>query len=319
MRTRGRWGAAALLVALLLAPLVVTNVYHMHILNMIGIFAILALGLNLVLGFCGQFSLGQAGFFGIGAYTSALLVTRAGLSFWLALPAAAVVAGACGVLIGPVMRLRGGALGIVTLALGEIVRILLLNLTWLTRGPMGIVGIPAPRLGPLEIATAHGFYYIILAAVVCHYVVTHRIIHSRVGRAMRAVRDNELAAEATGIATHRYKIKTFGVASFFTGAAGSLYAHMNQFISPYDFTLDTSVEILTMVVLGGAGSTVGPVFGAALLVLASEWLRILKEYRLIVYGLLVAVILVVAPRGLAGVVETLGRRRVDRLASEPAR
>lgn len=287
-------------VFLISIPLWIKDVYYLRIVNMIGISVLLTLGFNLLIGFTGQISLGQAAFYGVGAYVSALLSSRLGLPFWIALPAAGISGALMGVLIGPVLRLRGYGLAMATFFLGEIVKIVLVQWESVTGGANGITSIPYPRVGRWTLSTNEQFYYLILISVIVNYLVILRVIDSRVGRAMQAIRDNQEAAEATGIDSIRYKIIAFMIAGIFSGIAGSLYAHLTTFVSPESFDIIKSVEILTMVVVGGAGSLPGSIIGAALMTLLPEILRIFQEYRLILFGGMILFILNFMPGGLAG-------------------
>jgi branched-chain amino acid transport system permease protein len=303
------WAAGA---ALTLLPLAVRDPYQFRVLNFVGINALLALGLNLVVGMAGQISMGQAGFYGVGAYTAALLAVRAGLPFWLTLPSAGLVAGALGLVIGPVLRVCGVFLAVATLAFGEIVRIVISNLA-LTNGPNGIPGIPAPSLGPFRFDSDARYYYLVLLCVVACAAAIARLSDSRVGRAMRALRDNEDAAEVMGVHVLRYKVMAFAVAAAFAGIAGALLAHLQTYISPESFTFLTSVDIVFMAVVGGLGSVPGSVVGAFVVVVAPEWLRVLQAYRLMVYSLVILAVLIFFPRGLWGVVEAAAGRLRQRL------
>ena len=293
----------AVLVAL---PLLTADTYFIFLMNHIGIYILLALGMNLLIGFTGQFNLGQAGFYAIGAYTSALLTLRTGLSFWIALPVAGLVSAFFGVVLGPVLKLRGHILVMATIAFAEIVRLVSLNWVGLTRGPAGLPRIPYPTIGSFAFSTEHRFYYLTLACVVIAYFVIARMINSRIGRALRAIRNDETAAWVTGVNIVRYKILALAVASFFAGIAGSLYAHLNSFISPHIFTLEETIKVLTMVVVGGAGSIAGSVIGASVLILVSEGLRTLMQLRLLIYAAMMLAVLMLAPKGLYGIYKQLG-------------
>lgn len=297
-----RWLVVAALVVL---PLLVRNPYTIRVLNLVGINCLLALGLNLVIGVAGQLSVGQAGFYAVGAYTAGILAVRFGVPFWLTLPAAALAAGALGLLIGPVLRIRGVFLAVVTLAFGEIVRIVINNWMTVTNGPNGIPGIPFPSLAGFPFNTDARYYYLILLWVLICYFTIARMADSRIGRAMRALRDNEDAAEVMGVQVIRYKVMAFAVAAVFAGVAGALTAHLQTYISPEHFTFLTSVDIIFMVVVGGLGSVPGSLVGAFVVVVGPEWLRFLKDYRLIVYSLVILSFLVFVPRGLYGALEQL--------------
>lgn len=291
--------------ALALVPLVMPNVYTIHVLNEVGINSLLALGLNLVIGGAGQLSVGQAGFYGVGAYTAGILATRLGFPFWATLPLAGIAAGVVGLVIGPVLRLRGVSLAVATLAFGEIVRIVISNWMTLTNGPNGIPGIPFPSLAGFVFNTDYRYYYLVLAWVVLCYLTVARLADSRVGRAMNALRDNQDAAEAMGVDVIRYKVMAFVVAAAFAGVAGALFAHLQTYISPDNFTFLTSVDIIFMVVVGGLGSVPGSLVGAFVVVVGPEFLRFFKDYRLIVYSLVMLTFLIFAPKGLLGLVQRL--------------
>ncbi len=295
----------ALVGALALVPLAVPNVYTIHVLNEVGINSLLALGLNLVIGVAGQLSVGQAGFYGVGAYTAGILATRLGFPFWATLPLAGVLAGLVGLVIGPVLRLRGVSLAVATLAFGEIVRIVISNWMALTNGPNGIPGIPFPSVAGFVFNTDYRYYYLVLTWVVLCYLTVARLADSRVGRAMNALRDNQDAAEAMGVHVIRYKVMAFAVAAAFAGVAGALFAHVQTYISPDNFTFLTSVDIIFMVVVGGLGSVPGSLLGAFVVVVGPEFLRFFKDYRLIVYSLVMLTFLVFAPKGLLGLAQRL--------------
>jgi branched-chain amino acid transport system permease protein len=288
-----------LLAALL--PLVVSDQYIMRLMTIAGIYVILAVSLNFVTGYAGQFCLGWAAFYGIGAYTSALAVTKLGLSFWLAFPLAGIVAALFGIILAiPTMRLRDIYLALTTLGFGEIVRLVLLNWTDLTRGSMGIPGIPSPALFGQSLDSPFFYYYFILGMVLFVIAATGRMIDSRMGRALIAIRENEIAAKSMGINTTAYKIQAFAIAAFFSGLAGSFYAHYSSYIDPNAFGFGESIAILAMVVLGGMGSTTGAVFGAVTLSLLPEVLRGLAEYRMIIFGGILMIVMLVRPQGFFG-------------------
>jgi branched-chain amino acid transport system permease protein len=301
---RKRTSLLLLGIFLVILPMIIRNeVYFIHMLNMVGIYSLLAIGLNLVLGYCGQFSVGQAGFFAIGAYTSALLSVEANFSFWLALPISGIAAGLAGLIVGPVLRLRGIFLGMSTLAFGEITRLIITNWVSLTNGPNGIMDIPPPQIGPFSFSTETSFYYLILVIVVINYIVGLRMVNSRFGRAMKAIRDNPDAAEVMGVWAARYKIETWIVAAFFAGIAGSLAAHLNAYISPDEFTFWTSVNLIFMLIVGGMGTLGGSIVGAFVIVCLPEFFRVFAEYRMIIYPFAVILILIFVPEGLYGLIK----------------
>jgi branched-chain amino acid transport system permease protein len=231
-----------------------------------------------------------------------------GIPFWVTMFLAAIAAGLMAFAIGPVLRLRGVFLAVATLAFGEIVRIVISNWIPVTRGPNGIPGIPFPSLGAFTFDTDQRYYYLVLAWVLVAYAVVARMADSRIGRAMKAIRDNQDAAEVMGVHAIRYKIIAFVVAATFAGVAGALLAHLQTYISPENFTFLTSVDIIFMVVLGGLGSAPGSIVGAFVVTVAPEWLRFLKDYRIIVYALIILSVLIFAPTGLYGAIGRLRRR-----------
>jgi branched-chain amino acid transport system permease protein len=270
----------------------------MHLLNILGIYILLTTGLNLVLGVSGQISVGHAAFWGLGAYTSALLTVKVGLNFWIALLASGIVGAVTAFAIGPVLRLKGHVLAVATIAFGEIVRLVLLNWVSLTNGPAGFYHIPAPTIGPLALNSEHSFYYLILGCVVLNLLGLNRLIESRLGKIWRAIRDDEEGAESVGVFSTRLKVYAFAVAGFSAGIAGSLYAHLTSYISPHIFTLGESLRLLTMIIVGGEGSMGGAVLGSFFLTLTSEYSRYLQEYSLIPYGLVMLLFLIFAPKGM---------------------
>ena len=292
---------AGIVLVTVLLPLVITDDYVLRILIMSGIFVMLTLSLNLVTGFTGQFCLGWAAFYGIGAYTSALLTMKAGLSFWLAMPLGGFMAALFGLLLGlPTMRLKEIYLAITTLGFGEIIRLIMLNWTDLTRGSMGLPGIPAPSILSYEFSSNQSYYYFILALVLITVAAMRRLIDSRTGRALIAIREDELAAKSMGIDVTAYKMLAFAVGAFFAGLAGSFYAHYTSFIDPHTFSFTESIAILAMAVLGGLGSINGSILGAVILTVVPELLRGIAEYRLIVFGLIMMAVMLLRPQGIFG-------------------
>ena len=307
MRARLLVGAAVL--GALGAPLLAGDQYVLHVLIMWGIYAVLTLGLNVINGFAGQLSIGQGAFYGIGAYCAAILTVTAGWSFWLATPTATAVAAAVGMLVSlPVLRVRGIYLGMATFGFAEIVHVVLRSWDSLTKGVLGISGILPPIVLGVDFGTQDRFYYLVLAAVLLSALLSHRIYQSSVGHALLAIREDELAAGLLGVNTTAYKVAAFGVAAGLAGLAGSLFAHYLTYISPENFTSVESILIVTMLIVGGRGNTLGAVVGAGLLVALPEALRVVSVYRLLIYGLLLVGAAVFRPDGLVGRLG-LGRRR----------
>ncbi len=299
-------GRARVLVPLLvmagaaILPFVYPDLYFIHVLDLGLINAILAVSLQFLLGYAGQPSLGHAAFFGTGAYASALAVMRGGISFPVAFLIASVAAGALGACLGPISRLRGYYLAIATLAFGQILHLVLNNWEAVTQGPLGIRSVPPPRLGPLVFRTDHQAYYLILAVLALTLWAYQRLVRSRFGRALIAIRENEVAAAAMGVNPGLYKLKVFVISSISAGMAGSLFAHVTGYLNPNSFTFQESVAILVMVVVGGHQSLWGALVGAVLLSLAPEYLRVFHDYRLVIYGAVVVALMMFLPEGLAG-------------------
>ena len=271
----------------------IINPYYSGILTMVCINVILAVSLNLATGFLGQLVLGHAGFMSVGAYAAALFTMYSGLptmaSFPLALLIGGIVAAAFGVIIGvPALRLKGDYLAILTLGFGEIIRVLILA-TPFTGGAAGLSGIPLLTT----------FTYVFIVAILTVAVI-FAFIHSRHGRAVIAIREDEIAAEAAGIHTTYYKLLAFVLAAFFAGIAGGLYAHHIGVLDPSKFDLNYSVEILSMVVLGGMGSITGSVVAAIVLTLLPELLRGFSEYRMLIYSIILICVMLFKPSGLLG-------------------
>jgi branched-chain amino acid transport system permease protein len=284
----------------------VASTYILHLAIMAGIFSILSLSVNLLSGYTGQFSIGHAGFWAIGAYTSALLTTNLHYSFWIGLPAAGFVAMIFGLIIGiPAIRVSGVYLAVVTIAFGLIVQTLLFNLEGLTGGAHGIYAIPRPSLGRWQFHSREEFYWLVLAVLLLLVAVAVRLMNSYVGRAFIAIREDELAAQAIGIHTTYYRVVAFLMSAFFAGLAGSLYAHYLRYINPEAFGIIISINILMMVIVGGLGSIPGSILGAIVVYLLPEFLRFLGHAYYMVFGALVIAMLVFLPNGLIDVLDRL--------------
>lgn len=296
-----RWHGALLLVVLCLVLPLVGDDYLLRVGALVAMFAVIALSLTLVAGLAGQISLGQAGLVGVGAYTSALLVKDHGWSFWLALPAAGCVAAVIGaVLIGPTLRLSGHYVSIATLAIGGGVSAALLNLEPITRGPLGISAIPPPNAFGHEIVSPRDYYLLTLGAfLVCGGVIT-LLRRSHLGRAWRAIREDEVAAASFGVPVKRYKALAFALSSLVAGIGGSLLAHQYSFINPSIFSIVVSVQALTIVVLGGLSNVAGAAVGAVILVGLPELFRPLADARTLLFGVLLILLVHFRPQGLFG-------------------
>jgi branched-chain amino acid transport system permease protein len=282
-------------------PAVVTNRYYIQVLIFIGIYIILALSLNLLNGYVGLLSIGHAAFYGIGAYASAKLVMVVGLPFPLAMLGAGAVAGIFGYVIAKTtLRLSGIYMTLATLGFNMIFFLVLQNWMSFTNGPLGIMDIPPPSILGYVIETRIQYYYLIFVLVLVTIGSMHRLMTCRFGRALVGIRENELAAETMGVNTTRYKIQAFVLAAFYAGIAGSYYAHFIKYISPDSFYIYESFILLAMLAFGGQGNLIGPVVGAAVLIIIPELFRFLQEYRMLVYGGVLIIMMLVRRQGLLG-------------------
>lgn len=274
------------------AMLAQVDPYILQIVVNIGIAIILALGLNVITGLTGQLSLGHAAFMSVGAFTSALLTIKTGLPFSINIIAAASFTAVIGMLIGyPILRLTGDYLAICTLGFAEIVKVFFLNFDP-TNKALGLT-VPAAKTEiPMPIV-------VWICAILAIIAVTF-LQNSRFGRALKAIRGDEIAAESMGISLTRYKLASFAVGTFLAGVGGSLYGHFLSYLNPSDFSFLKSVDILSMIVLGGLGSVPGAVIGASVLAAAPEFLRFMSQYRMLVYGALLVFLMVFRPNGLLG-------------------
>ncbi len=312
------WFNLGAIAILALIPLVVRQSYYMGILCRILLYATLAGSLNAINGYSGQTCIGHAGFFCIGAYCEAILATRLGLSFWMVLPIAGIVTAIFGGVVAlPTLKMKGIYLSIVTLGFSEIVRLVALNWEGLTGGPMGIKGIPVPTIFGLQFSGSKTYYYIFLAIAVLFVFITGRVIRSRVGRAWTAIREDELAAKSLGVQTRFYKATNFMYGAFWAGIAGAAYAPYVRFIDSTMFSLDEGFNILSMVIIGGQGTLVGPVVGSVIVNLLTELLRPVGQWRMVAYGLLIILMMWWRPQGLVGASDSIlagntGKKRMGR-------
>jgi branched-chain amino acid transport system permease protein len=294
-------GRVATALVLLSAPWWLANPYYLHVAIMAGIFAILALSLNLLLGYTGQLSLGHAAFFGIGAYTSSLLALRLEWPFAAGFACATALAALAGYAIGRLaLKLRGAYFVLVTISFAGVISLVSVNWMELTNGPLGLPGVPPASLAGFEFRTKQAAYYLVLAAAVAAYACCHRIVHSRVGRALVALRENESLAESVGVDGTRYLVQAAVVSAGMAGAAGSLYAHYTRLVSPEVFLFGYTVTMVIMVVAGGKGTLTGPVVGAVIFTALPELLREMTswQWQMLIYGVLLILTLFFLPRGI---------------------
>ncbi len=314
----------SLFALVIVLPLAVRNSYYIHVIIFIGLNLILATGLNLLMGYAGQVSLGHAAFFGIGAYASGILTATYGWNAWPAMLAALVVTCLVAWLVGrPTLRLKGHYLAMATLGVGIIVSVVLRQWVDLTGGPAGMktTGITTFGWELRSDADVH-YYYFVWGWVCVLTILFANLVESRPGRALRALHDSELAAQILGIDTAAFKVRAFVISAAYASIAGTLYAHSSmRFISPTPFGFQTSIALLVMVVLGGQGTLWGPVVGAVTITFIQEFLRPFGEWEIVVYGLILMVLMVVMPGGLArglGMLWHWGRERVGRLRAARA-
>ena len=302
--------AFVLLIILIILPRLFTMDYYLHIFVMSEIYTVLALSLALIVGYSGQVSMGHAAFYGVGAYVSALLSTKFGLSFWLAFWISGLAAGLVSYVIGRlVLRLRGHVLAITTAFFCVLVNVIMVNWIPITNGPMGITGIPRPT--PIDFfgfklvfETRMDYYYLGLVFVAGVAYFLYRITTSRLGDNLIGIRENEELAKSLGINAMENKVFAFTIGGALAGLAGSFYAHYILFISPVTFTIGESINILVMVIFGGMSTILGPVFGAILLTILPESLRMAGALRLVIYGIALVCFIIWLPQGVWGSLKT---------------
>jgi len=293
-------GLAAILVALALAPMALKN-YGTYLLTLWCVYVMAAMGLNLTVGYAGLISLGHAAFLGIGAYTAAILM-KAGVAFGFVLPAAALLCFAVGLALGfPALRVRHHYLAFATLGFNVLVYLVLRNEEWLTGGTFGISGIRRPTLFGLSLDSSAAFFYFTYAATIALALLLAWLIRSPWGRAFAALRDNPIRAESLGVNIVAYTLLAFAI-------AGAYFAALVQFVDPAPFHLTASLTMLLMVIVGGSGRFFGPMLGAALVVLLPEWLRFMKDWYLVVFGLSIVALMIWLPGGLLSIPDRIRLR-----------
>jgi branched-chain amino acid transport system permease protein len=311
-RFLNRWFLFAVVVAVI--AIFMDHDYYYTLLNFIGIHTLLVVGLNLLLGYAGQISLGHAAFFGLGAYTSGILTATCGVNPWLALVAGLAVSGSAAFLIGiPALKLRGYYLAMATLGFGIIVYIILNEAQGLTGGPSGLTGIPSLSLGGFALNTPRRLYLLIWITVGLILYLSANLVNSRTGRAIRALHDSEAGAESLGVDTFRIKLKIFVWSALYASLAGSLYAHSLNFIAPGSFGFMFSIKLVTMVVLGGMASIWGSLLGAGVLTMLPEALTVFHDFEVVIFGAILMVVMIFMPRGLVrGILDLYEFRRYKR-------
>ncbi len=295
------------LVLIVLTPFLHLSRVQMRLGTMICLYAMLGMGLNVLIGYTGLVSLGHAGFYGLGAYVCALMQVKLGVNFWVALLCAGCFCALIGFLLGlPSLRLSGSYLSIVTLGFCEIVQMILKQWESVTNGNYGVRNIPKPKFFGLELNLSNGgFLVTIMVLMTLTGLACLALRNSNTGRTWRAIKDDDLAATMMGINTSRYKILAFVVSAFITGLAGGFYSVVNGYIEPTNFVFNVSILILSVVIVGGLGTIRGMIFGAAILQLFPEVFRFLNEWRFVVYGLLLVLMMRFRPQGALGWQSTL--------------
>jgi branched-chain amino acid transport system permease protein len=305
---------AAAVALLAIAPQFLKN-YGVYLLSYWLVFIIATMGLNLTIGYAGQKSLGHAAFFGIGAYTVAILL-KAGVSFWIGLPAGALLCFVIGLVLGfPALRVQTIYLAFATLGFNTAVWLFVRNEEWLTGGTFGINNIARPHLLGLSLESNVNYYYLVLALAVALALLLAALLRSPWGKAFTALRDNPIRAESLGIDIRNYTLLSFAIGAAYAGVAGGLFASLVQFIDPAPFNVGASIMMYLMVVVGGAGYFWGPVLGAAVGVVLPEWLRFAQDWYLFIFGTAVILLMIWLPDGLLSIPDRIRAKRQAREAS----
>ena len=300
-----------ILLAILIALPFWASDYFLHVLIISGIWVILVTSLGLIAGHTGQLSFAHAAFMGIGAYCSTLLVMKMNIPFWVAFPVGGLFTSFCGLFIGFVaLRTKGPYFAVTTLGFQEILRLIFVNWESLTRGPDGISGIPVPEaihtpLFMINFESKINYYFLVLVVIFVMYGIFNRILRTKLGKSFVAIREDETLAKALGINTMKYKIISFCISVFFAGLAGSLLVHYTRFISPVSFTIGQSFDAFVMLVVGGSGTLFGPAIGAVLLNVIPEYLHSVNEYRMILYGFILVLVIIFSPGGVYNIQKIL--------------
>ena len=307
----GSLAAAGAFLALCLALPHVLPAYYLGLATRMLIFALFAMSLDLLLGYTGLASLGHAAYFGVAAYTVALLILRAGLGSAVALPAALAAAAATGAVFAPLaLRGRGSSFLMITFALAQVVWSVAFGWRSLTNGDDGMPGVPRPDFG-WSLDSTESFYYFVLAVVGLASLLLVAIVKSPFGRALKGVRESESRMQALGYDVWRYQFAAFVLAAAFAGLAGALYAYFNRFVGPEYLYVIQSAEALIMVILGGPGTLLGPAIGAALIVFLEDFVSSMTEHWVLVLGIIYVVVTLFAPRGLVGLIVDYRQRRFE--------
>lgn len=288
--------------------------HYVDVMVFAGIFCLVSIGLSMLMGYAGQLSLAQAAFFGIGAYTSGILTSRFGLNPWMVMPAGMLLAAVVAWLLGiPALRLKGHYLAMATLGFGVIVHIILNEEVNWTGGPSGMADIPSLSLAGTKITSEIAYYYLVWGAVFIVLLFCLMVLHSRVGRALRAIHEEEMAAEAMGVPTARLKVQVFVLSAVLAALAGSFYTHYVTFLNPGSFNMMWSMRFMLMVMVGGMQSLWGAVLGTVLMTfVGNEWLQVFADFEILVYGAILLLIALFLPKGLISLFsQGFGTRKVQ--------
>lgn len=290
-------------------PYFARDPYSQHILNMIFIYSILAMSVNLVFGYTGGLTFGHVTVYAIGAYISALASTKLGLPFLACLVLSGVGGFLVGIFIGyPTLKLAGAYFAMATIGFERIMQTIFVNWESVTGGPSGITGIPFPVIAGINLKSENRYYYLLVVVTLIIFLLYRNLIRSHVGKTVTAMRDNPVAAEAMGINVSRLRLSVFTISTIFAALAGSLYAHMVKYVAPGAFPGEESIALLVMVALGGPGFLMGPIYGSIVVVLANEYLQYLESFNMLVYGFAIMLLLIFLPSGIAGMLERLKPR-----------
>ncbi len=305
-----RWFSLFVFLAFVAAfPTVSPNAYILNIAGFVGIYILLCTGLNILIGYAGQISLGHAAFWGLGAYISGVLTAKFGWSSVLALAASVIGTCVVALFVGlPTLRLKGHYLAMATLGVGVIIHVMFVQFSGLTGGPSGLVGVPSFSVGSITIGTALENFYFIWAWTAIGLMGALNLSQSRMGRALNAISSSDVAAECMGVNTYRYKVIIFVLSAAYAAVAGSLYVHYLNFAAPGTFGFMTSILLLTMVVVGGIGAFWGPVIGASILTILPEYLRAYEGLEELLYGMILVGVMMFLPKGLAPLFHNLRLR-----------
>ncbi|SEN56118.1 amino acid/amide ABC transporter membrane protein 2, HAAT family [Mesobacillus persicus] len=293
---------AILILFAIVFPFITNNNYLIHIMTLAFIWMIAVYGLNLLAGYTGYLSLAHAGFFAIGAYSLSLLTTKAELNYWLAFVLALIITSILGLLVGLIsLRTKEHFFAIYTMCVGYIIYLIIDKWDSLTGGIRGLIGIPGPgNIGPITFTTPVSNYYLVLSFLLLSILVMYRIVHSLTGRTFIAIRNSEDLAQTIGINTMTNKLLVFVISTFFAGLAGALYASFIRFIGPDIGYITITFDILTYLIVGGIGTLSGPVIGTILIVWVSQQLQFLQDYRMMIFGPILTLLVIFYPRGISG-------------------